>query len=138
MINGLGCPATLVFLRVYLSMSALRGLFIGPSLDALAGLGGEVATGQFDFTLLRPANMQFLASCRKWRPLALLDLFLGVAVLGLAVSQLGGVGAFSPAAFAVFLVTLLVGVSVLYAVMLLFASMVFFVHGILFTWVFEG
>ena len=63
----LGLSATLALLGVYLIVGALRGLFIGPSLDALAGMDGEVWSGRFDFTLLRPVNTQFLASFRKWR-----------------------------------------------------------------------
>ena len=63
-------------------LGALRRLFIGPSLESLAGMDGEIWTGQFDFTLLRPVDVQFLASVRYWRPLALLDLVLGAGRAG--------------------------------------------------------
>ena len=43
---------------------------------------GEVWTGRFDFTLLRPVNTQFLASFAHWRLFALFDLVLGLGVLG--------------------------------------------------------
>ena len=81
--------STLALLGVYLTVSALRGLFIGPSLDALAGMDGEIWSGKFDFTLLRPVNTQFLVSLRKWRLFALFDLLLGLGVLVVAVAQLG-------------------------------------------------
>jgi ABC-2 type transport system permease protein len=69
-------------------VGALRGLVIGPQLEALAGMDGEVWTGQFDFTLLRPVNTQFLASVRKWRLFALVDLVFGLASSGAAIVQL--------------------------------------------------
>ena len=88
-IRGWDLPSSLALLGVYLTLSALRGLFIGPSLEALAGMDGEIWTGTFDFTLLRPVNAQFLASIRHWRPFALVDLALGLGVLAVAVAQLG-------------------------------------------------
>ena len=72
-IHGWDLPSALALLAVYLIVGALRGLFIGPSLEALAGMDGEVWTGKLDFTLLRPVNVQFLASFRRWRPFALVD-----------------------------------------------------------------
>ena len=73
-INGWDFASTLAILGIYLTVGALRGLFIGPSLDTLAGMDGEVWTGKFDFTLLRPVDVQFQASFRHWRPFRLLDL----------------------------------------------------------------
>ena len=97
-VNGWDFPATLALLGVYLTIGALRGLFIGPSLDALAGMDGEVWSGRLDYTLLRPANVQFMASLRHWQPFALLDLGLGLAVI-LAALRAPGAGA-HPRAFA--------------------------------------
>jgi ABC-2 type transport system permease protein len=135
-VRGWDFPATLTLLGVYLTVGALRGLFIEPSLDALAGLGGEVWSGQFDFTLLRPVDVQFLASFRQWRPLALVDLALGLAVLGVAVAQLGG--ALTLARLVAFLIALTVGVVVLYAILLAFTGLVFWSPGFLFTWLFDS
>ncbi len=135
-INGWDYAATLVILGVYLIVSALRGLFIGPSLDALAGMDGEVWTGKFDFTLLRPVDVQFQASFRNWRPLALLDLGLGVGVLGVAVFQLGQT--LTIPLVTQFLITLLLSITILYAILLIFAGLVFWSPGFLFTWVFDG
>ncbi len=135
-IHGWTFPQTLALLAVYLVLGALRGLFIGPSLDVLAGLDGEIWKGTFDFTMLRPINIQFLVSFRYWRPFALFDLMLGLGVLGLAMAQLqqtlnfwGGLA---------FLLTLGAGVTILYAILLAFAGLVFWSNGFLFTWVFDG
>lgn len=135
-IRGWDLPSTLALLGVFLTLSALRALFIGPSLEALAGMDGEIWTGQFDFTLLRPVNAQFLASVRHWRPFALVDLALGLGVVVVAVGQLGQ--SFAPARLATFLLTLAVGVTLLYAILLAFSALTLWNPGFLFTWVFDG
>ena len=135
-IHGWDFPATLALLGVFLTISALRGLFIGPSLDALAGLDGEVWTGSFDFTLLRPIDVQFQASFRHWRALALTDLAMGVIVLCLATTQMGHAPTF--ATVTSFLVALGAGVTILYAILLAFIALVFWSPGFLFTWLFDG
>ena len=135
-IQGWDLPSTMALLGTYLTISALRELFIGPSLDALAGMGGEIWTGRFDFTLLRPVDVQFLASFRHWRPLALIDLALGLGVLGMAAIQLGQ--SLTLAHLATFLVAMVAGMTILYAILLAFTGLVFWSPGFLFTWVFNG
>ena len=135
-LNGWNLASTLALLGVYLVVSALRGLFIGPSFDSLAGMEGEIWSGAFDFTLLRPVNTQFFTSFRKWRLFALVDLLLGIGVLGVAVSRLSMQMTFSRLVF--FLFMLLVGMLILYSILLLFAAMIFWSPAVLFTWVFDG
>ena len=135
-VHGWDFAATLALLGVYLTVDALRGLFIGPSLDALAGLGGEIWSGQFDFTLLRPVDVQFLASFRHWRPLALIDLALGLGVLGTAVVRLET--PLTLARTATFLIALGAGVTILYAILLAFTSLVFWSPALLYTWIFDA
>ena len=134
-IQGWDLPSTLALLGVYLTVSALRGLFLGPSLDALAGMDGEVWSGTFDFTLLRPVDAQFLASFRRWRPFALVDLLLGLAVLGTAIARLGH--SLAPAHLAAFAATLVAAVASLYAMLLVFSALVFWSPGLV-TWIFDG
>lgn len=129
-------PAIQALLGVYPSVSALRGLFIGPGLDALAGMDGEIWTGAFDFTVLRPVDTQFLVSVRKWRVFALFDLLLGLSVLAAAVAQLQVTLTLLPVL--AFLLSLLAGVLILYAILLLFAALIFWSPGVLFTWIFDG
>ena len=135
-INGWDFTSTLVILGVYLTVGALRGLFIGPSLDALSGMDGEVWTGKLDFTLLRPVDVQFQASFRHWRPFRLLDLVLGFGVLVTASLRLGRSVTFSE--LLAFLISLLIGMLILYSILLIFAGLVFWSPGFLFTWVFDG
>jgi ABC-2 type transport system permease protein len=131
-VQGWSLPSALALLGVYLTLGALRRLFIGPSLEALAGMDGEIWTGKFDFTLLRPVDVQFLASVRYWHPLALIDLLLGLGVLGTAVSQLRL--SLSPANLIAFLASLAAGVAILYAILLAFSALVLWSPGFLFTW----
>jgi len=135
-VRGWDFAATLALLGVYLTAGALRGLFIGPSLDALAGMDGEVWSGRLDFTLLRPVDIQFLASFRRWRALALFDLLLGAGVLAVATAQMHA--APGPARVAVFLAALAAGMLTLYALLLAGAALVFWSPGTLFTWIFDG
>ena len=135
-VRGWSFASTLALLGVYLTISALRGLFIGPSLDALAGMEGDVWSGRFDFTLLRPIDTQFFVSLRQWRLFGLIDLALGLGTLVVAVTQLGQT--LPPAHLLEFLVALVAGVAIVYAVLLIFTALVFWSPGLLFTWVFDA
>lgn len=135
-VNGWGLNETLALLGVYLTLGALRGLVFGPSLDALAGMDGEVWSGRMDFTLMRPVNVQFLASFRKWRPFALVDLLLGMGVLGIAIFRLKQ--DLTGLHLLAFVLALTAGVAILYAILLAFSALVFWSPGVMFTWVFDG
>ena len=135
-LNGWDVASTLAILGVYLAVSALRNLFIGPSLDVLAGMDGEVWTGKFDFTLLKPLDIQFQASFRHWRPLALIDLVFSVLVLILAGTR--PEANLSWEHIIPFVLALTFGMVILYSILLIFAGLVFWSPGFLFTWVFDG
>lgn len=135
-VRGWTWPAALALLGVYLTVGALRNLFIGPSLDALAGLDGEIWAGRFDFTLLRPVDVQFLASFRYWRPLALLDLVLGLGVLGAGAFHMQH--SLTLAHLGAFLLTLIAGVTILYAILLALTALFIWSPGFLFTWAFDA
>ena len=132
-IRGWELPSALGLLGVYLLLGALRGLFISPSLESVAGMDGEIWQGTFDFTLLRPVDKQFLVSFRHWRIFALFDLILALGVLGYAIGMMGTT--LTLGALVSFLITLLAGVILLYAALLAFSALVFWNSGFLFTWV---
>jgi ABC-2 type transport system permease protein len=155
-IHGWDMASTLALLGVFLILSAVRGLFLGPSLEALAGMDGEVWTGRLDYTLLRPVNAQFLASFRHWRPFALIDLALGIGVVAVAVGLVpwappcpsdavlgtqGGTSvgvALSPQTVASFLLAMAAAVTILYAALLAFCALTLWNPGLLFTWILDG
>ena len=132
-IKGWDLPSALTLLGVYLLLGSLRGLFISPSLESVVGMDGEVWTGTFDFTLLRPVDKQFLISFRHWRIFALVDLVLALAVLGISIGMMGANLSFT--AILNFIVTLLGSVILLYAALLAFSALVFWNSGFLFTWI---
>lgn len=135
-IGGWTFASTLAVLGVYMTLSALRGLFISPSLDALAGMDGDIWTGNFDYVVLRPVDTQFIATFRHWRPFALIDLALGVGVIVAAIAQLPTT--LTTAQIVSFIASLGLGLVVLYSLLLAFAGMVFWSPGFLFGWVFDG
>jgi len=135
-VKGWELPSALAILGVYLILGALRGLVFGPSFETLAGLEGEIMRGDFDFTLVRPINTQFLISFRRWNLFALFDLALGLGVLVVAAGMPGQT--FSPAGLVSFLLAMVAGVAALYAVLLAFTALVFWSPGFLFTWVFDA
>lgn len=133
-VRGWDLTGALALMGVYLTAQALQRLFIGPGLDSIAGMTGDLWTGRLDFTLLRPVNTQFLVTFREWRFLALVDLALGLAVIGYAVATGGSApGATRLAAFAVALGS---GIVVLYAVLLAFTALAFWSPELMLTWVF--
>ena len=135
-VRGWDLPAALALLGIYLTLDSLRHLVWSPSLDSLAGLEGDVWTGRLDYTLLRPVPAQFLASVRRWQPLALLDLLPGLALVGIAAGQLRlDLGAADALAF---LVALAAALLILYALLLAATSLIFWAPGVLFTWIFDS
>jgi ABC-2 type transport system permease protein len=135
-IGGWTFASTLSILGVFMTLSALRGMFISPSLDALAGMDGDVWTGNLDYHILRPIDLQFVASFRRWQPFAIFDLILGLGVIGFAISQLSNALTFVQ--LLSFVASLLLGLVVLYSLLLAFAGLVFWSPGFLFGWVFDG
>lgn len=135
-VRGWDYASALAVLGAYLTVSAVRDLVISPNLEALAGMDGEVWRGEFDFTLLRPVNTQFLVSTRRWHFFALFDLLVGLIVLVVAAARLEAAPGWSQVAGLV--ITLAMGAMVLYAIFLAFASLVFWNPGFLFTWLFNN
>ena len=132
-IRGWDMPGALAILGVYLLLGALRSLFIGPSLESVAGMDGEIWTGTYDFTLLRPLDQQFLISFRHWRIFAFVDFTMALGVLIYAQILLDA--QLSLAMVLSFTLMLLAAVTLLYAVLLAFSALVFWNPGFLFTWV---
>jgi ABC-2 type transport system permease protein len=132
-IKGWELPSAMALLGVYLLLTALRGLFISPSLESVAGMDGETWQRAFDFTLLRPVDKQFLVSFRYWRVLMLFDLALALGVLGFAIYLLEASLDFLT--IIPFILTLAAGVILLYSALLAFSALAFWNSGFLFTWV---
>jgi ABC-2 type transport system permease protein len=135
-LNGWTFSSTLGVMAVYLIISALRGLFIGPSLETLVGMGQEVWNGNFDFSLIRPVNIQFLVTFRIWRFFALLDLGLGLGVLIYSAIQSNDpITWFN---WLLFAIALFSGTLIIYGLLLGLSALTFWSPGFLITWVFDA
>lgn len=135
-LNGWDFPRVLAVLGVYMLVDALKDLFIGPGLLSIAGMDGDLWMGQFDFTLLKPVPVQFYVSFRDWDPWAIVDIFAGLILLGVAVVKLGGVVTVS--GLLMFLVSLLISLLLVYSVMLFLISGAFWYLGAPLVWIYDS
>ncbi len=65
-LNGWTMPETLAVLGVYMLVQAVKNVVIGPSMNKLGGMDGEIESGTFDYTLLKPISTQYYISVREW------------------------------------------------------------------------
>ncbi len=132
-VGGWDASSAAMVLGVYLLMQALRGFVFEPSLDRLSGMGGELWSGNFDYTLLKPVSTQFLVSFRMWSPWAALDIACGIGVIVYALLTAGA--RLSAADLGLFLIALAVALCILYSVMLLLSTVAFWYRGTFVLWV---
>ena len=78
-LRGWGPDEVLAVLGVYLLMGAAMGGVIEPSMQKLME---DVRQGTLDYTLTKPEEAQFLVSVAEIRVWKLVDVALGLAVLG--------------------------------------------------------
>jgi len=107
----------LALLGIYQLVGGVINLVIQPCMQQLMS---DVRQGTLDFTLLKPADAQFLVSTRQMQLWKLCDIVLGLAVVGIALAHLGAtVGAGRVLAFAF---VLLAGGSIVYSFWLALAT----------------
>lgn len=135
-IKGWQLGSALVLVGIFQILGALRGLVFGPSLDSLVGYAGALGNGGFDFILLRPVNVQFMASLRNWNLFSLLDVLLGCSVLGAGILALGQ--HISWLNLIMFMITISAAITILYSLLLIFTSLAFWRVNFEFTWVFNS
>ncbi len=87
-LRGWTRPELLVVLGIFTTMGGLIRGFVQPNMDLLLE---EVQRGTLDHALMRPADAQLLVSVRRIALWQLVDVVLGLAVLAVALVQLGGV-----------------------------------------------
>ena len=114
-------PALLVIGMFTIMRGVLEGA-INPSLIAVVE---RIRSGSFDYTLLKPADAQFLVSTTRFEPWRVIDLAVGVGVLGWGFVEIGhGPG---PAAIATALVLMLGAMAVMYSLWILIVAAAFWV-----------
>jgi ABC-2 type transport system permease protein len=119
-LNSWTLPQMLVLLGVYYLVQGVEEMVFQPSVTQLME---HVRLGTLDFTLLKPANSQFLLSLRQWNIVQVAQILLGATVLGYGVSQIGNT--VSVESFIGFLITLACGLLLVYSVLLVLATLSF-------------
>ena len=112
----------LAVMGVHILMGGVIRSAIQPNMERLMN---DVLNGTLDFALTKPADAQTLVSVREFRFWQLVDVIVGLVVLGVAVTQLKEVmGVIQVVAF---LAALLMGGILLYCVWLMVTSIAFWV-----------
>jgi len=116
-------PAELLALvGIFTLMGGLIRLVIQPSMQRFME---DVRQGTLDFKLTKPADAQLLVSVQQFQLWQIVDIVLGLVILGAAAVQLGGlVGGWQAVGFAV---ALLCGAAIVYSFWLMLATVSFWV-----------
>jgi ABC-2 type transport system permease protein len=114
-------PALLVIGMFTIMRGVLEGA-INPSLIAVVE---RIRTGSFDYTLLKPADAQFLVSTTRFEPWRAIDVMAGVGVLVWGFVEIGAPPA--PADVAVALLLVVGAVAVMYSLWILIVAAAFWV-----------
>src|SRR3990170_6657394 len=105
---------------VFYLLGGVMGTVIIPNIWAFME---DVREGRLDFTLTKPEDAQLLVSVRQFAVWRLVEVILGIIVLGVAIAQIGMQASWWTA-FA-FGATLLMGIVILYSVMLMASTLAF-------------
>jgi ABC-2 type transport system permease protein len=119
-LGGWGPAELLAIVGVYTLVSGITQLVVRPSLSRFME---DVRLGTLDFTLTKPVDAQALVSMRQFEVWKLIDVAVGLVVLGVAIAQLGAT--IGPAQALAFAVALLAGVVIVYSFLFILATCAF-------------
>jgi ABC-2 type transport system permease protein len=121
-LGGWTRPELLAVMGIYMLMSGLINSAIQPNMNRLLD---DIHDGTLDFALIKPVDGQVLVSVREFRFWSLTDAIAGLAVLGVALSQLQTrVGLWQALGF---VAALLLGGIMIYCFWLILTSIAFWV-----------
>jgi ABC-2 type transport system permease protein len=121
-LHGWTLNQTLLLLGVYTMVSGLLTVFVSPNLDQLSQ---SIRDGTLDFTLLKPASSQFLASFQRCVIWGLTDIVLGAGLVGASLARLSQHGGATIARLVPFSLTLVAGTVILYSLWTMLATFAF-------------
>ncbi|HEX6385242.1 MAG TPA: ABC-2 family transporter protein [Anaerolineae bacterium] len=110
----------LALVGIYILVGGLINLVINPSMERFMQ---DVRQGTLDFTLVKPADAQLLVSVQRVEIWKLVDVGLGLAVIGVALARLQAT--IGPAETAVFALALFCGAAMIYSFWLILATFSF-------------
>lgn len=121
-LNGWTRPELFAAYGVFTLMGGIVRTFIQP---AVLDLAHGIDEGKFDFVLTRPIDSQLLQTVRTVNVWQLVDVLVGVIIVGLSIPDLPS--ALSAGSITLFVVLLVVGVVIAYCMWFIVASIVFWV-----------
>ncbi len=129
-LNGWSRPELLAVMGVFTLMGGVIQSAIQPNMERLAN---EIQQGTLDFALTKPADGQVIVSVREFRFWRLVDVAVGLAVIGIAIHEMpaggscvtcGPLGILQGLAF---LLALVLGGTMIYCFWLILSSLAFWV-----------
>ncbi len=121
-LHGWTLNQTLLLVGVYTVVNGLLNVFVVPNLDQLSQ---SIRDGTLDFTLLKPASSQFLASFQRCVIWGATDVILGLGMIVYSLPLLWHAGGAGLGPLALFALTLASGTVVLYCIWTMFATLAF-------------
>jgi ABC-2 type transport system permease protein len=121
-VAGWSFGAALVVMAHFVIMRGILEGAINPSLGAVVE---QIRSGAFDYTLLRPADAQFLVSTARFAPWRVLDVAGGIGLLIYAFVRIGHGP--SPAQIGAGLVVFAAGLVVMYGLWIMIVATAFWV-----------
>jgi ABC-2 type transport system permease protein len=121
-LNGWTQPELLVVMGIFILMGGVINAFIQPNMTRLLE---EIQQGTLDFALTKPADAQGLVSIREFRLWSLTDVIVGILVLSYVVYHYQGSVGISQSL--VFMVTLLMGIILIYCFWPIITSTAFWI-----------
>ncbi|MFN8372269.1 MAG: ABC-2 family transporter protein [Anaerolineae bacterium] len=119
-LNGWTSPELLAVVGVYFMIGGLINLVIQPSMQRFME---DVRQGTLDFLLVKPQDAQLLVSIRQVQIWKLVDVLIGIVILGIGLAQIGAaIGAGQAAGFGI---ALLAGAGIVYSFWLILATFAF-------------
>ncbi len=110
----------LALVGVYFLVGGIIGLLIQPGMEEFIE---SVRDGTLDFTLTKPEDAQLLVTIRRVDVWKLIDILMGIIVLGAALARLGGTIGLGQAAL--FVLMLVAGGFIIYSFWLILATLSF-------------
>ncbi len=119
-LNGWSQPELLIVMGVHVFIGGLIRAFVEPNMYQLMQ---DIEEGTLDYTLTRPADAQLLVSVRATSIWQTVDLAIGLIVVAIGVVQLQT--ATTVAHVTAFILTILLGVVIIYCVWLMITTAAF-------------
>lgn len=117
---GWSASQLLAVVGVYFLVGGLTQLFILPSLGRFME---DVRLGALDFALIKPVDSQLLITTRQVEAWKVIDVLIGIGVIGVALVQMGT--SLDPVRALVFVIVLVAGVVVVSSFVMILATCAF-------------